>query len=122
MGGQAVIPRDDVRGVDRLKKLAGLQPLAVKEAMVKENRFKQAEAKGRDNDFVNQRLGEALGLGKMDDARAVIREAREKGLQFNMQSVKKAIGKIRGQRPSSPKRARQEVAQIDRIYGGALRD
>lgn len=122
MGGQAVIPRDDVRGVDRLKKLAGLQPLAVKEAMVKENRFKQAEAKARDNDFINQRLGEALGLGKTEDARAVIREAREKGLQFNMQSVKKAIGKIRGQRPSSPKRAREEVAQIDRIYGGALRD
>jgi hypothetical protein len=122
MGGQAVIPRDDVQGVDRLKKLFGFQPLRVKEAMVRENRFKQEEAKARDTNFINQRIGEAVGLGNFAEAFALRQEARDQGIKVNENSVKDYAKKIRGERPRIPKKAKGEVRRLEQIYGSALRD
>lgn len=116
MGGQAVIPRDEVQGIDRLKKLAGFQPLRVKEAMVKENRLKQAEAKAKDTDFINQRIGEAVGLGNLSEALALRQEARAKGIKVNENSVKDYANKIRGIRVKIPKKAKQEVMKVEDLY------
>lgn len=122
MGGQAVIPRDAVRGVDRLKKLAGFQPLRVKEAMVLENRKKQAANDGRSTGFYNQRIGEALGLGNLEEARALVQSAQQEGMKLNPNSIKEYSAKIQGRDGKIPKKARAQVRRIEEIYGNALRD
>jgi hypothetical protein len=122
MGGKAVIPRDEVQDVDRFKKLLGLQPLRVKEAMVMENRKKQAAAASRDNSFINQRIGEALGLGNLEEAQALREWAQQNGIKINKNSVNEYKDKIQGRDGKIPKKARGEVRRIEDIYGQAIRD
>jgi hypothetical protein len=122
LGGKAVIPRDEVRGVDRFKKLLGYQPLRVKEAMVLENRKKQAANTGRATGFYNQRVGEALGLGNVEEAQALIQQAQEEGVKLNTNSVKNYAAKIQGRDGTIPKKAKGEVRRLEQIYGSALRD
>jgi hypothetical protein len=122
MGGKAVIPRDEVQDVDRFKKLLGLQPLRVKESMVMENRKKQAAAASRDNSFINQRLGEALGLGNTEEAQALQEWAADNGIKINKNSVNEYKAKIQGRDGKIPKKARSEIRRIEDIYGDAVRD
>jgi hypothetical protein len=122
MGGKAVIPRDEVQGVDRMKKLLGLQPLRVKEAMVMENRKKQEAAAARDNSYINQRLGEALGLGNTEEAQALQEWAADNGIKINKNSVNEYKAKIQGRDGKIPKKARAKIRRIEDIYGQAGRD
>jgi len=117
MGGKAVIPREEVSGIDRIKKLLGYQPLAVKEAMVLENRKKQAASEAVDNDHINQRIGEAEGLGDYQTADALRQIAIEKGLRINKQSVRRYRDLIQGRDKKYPKAARELIAQLQETYG-----
>lgn len=122
LGGKAVIPRDEVQIVDRIKKLLGYQPLRVKEAMVLENRKKQATSEGRDDSFMNQRIGEALGINNMEEAQVLAQDATKKGIRLNPNSIKEYAVKIQGREGKIPKKARGEVRRIEDLYGNAIRD
>lgn len=89
LGGQPVIPRDQVTLGDVLRKLAGYQPLKVKEAMVLENMRKQGKYAAMDNDFINQRIGEAEGLGNYKLADQLRDEADRKGLKVDSKTVRR---------------------------------
>ena len=117
MGGKAVIPKDEVAGADRIKKLLGYQPLAVKEAMVLENRKKQAASQAVDNDHINQRIGEAEGLGDYKTADALRQMASEKGLRINKQSIRRYRDMIQGKDKKYPKAARALIDQLEETYG-----
>lgn len=122
LGGKAVIPRDEVTNIDRFKKLLGYQPLRVKEAMVLENRKKQAANTGRATGFYPQRIGEALALGNLEEARALAQQAQEEGVKLNSNSIKDYVAKAQGRDAKIPKKARGEVRRVEELYGNALRD
>jgi hypothetical protein len=116
MGGKAVVPKDEVSTADRIKKLLGYQPLAVKEAMVLENRKKQAASQSVDNGHINQRIGEAEGLGDFESADALRSMAYEKGLRINKASVKRYRDMIQGKDKKYPKAARALIQELEGTY------
>ena len=116
LGGQAVIPRDEVDFLDIVKKMAGFQPLKVKEAMVGENRRKQAEYRSKDNEFINQRIGEAEGLGDIGKAQELRAYARERGLRVNQTSVTEYRRKIQGKGMKIPRAIRSEIQKVEDLY------
>lgn len=116
LGGRAVIPRDEVDFVDIVKKMVGFQPLKVKEAMVGENRRKQAEYRSKDNEFINQRIGEAEGLGDIGKGQELRAYARERGLRVNQSSVSEYRRKIQGMGRKIPKAIRSEIRKVEDLY------
>jgi len=116
LGGDAVIPRDQVTMRDVLKKMAGYQPLAVKEGMAANTRERRAEAKAKDNEFFNQRIGEAEGLGDYATAVELRNEAARKGIRLDLNSIVRYSRSIQGEKRRPSRRAAEEVSKVRDLW------
>ena len=116
LGGDAIIPRDQVTMRDVLKKMAGYQPLAVKEGMAANTREKRAEAKAKDNQFFNQRIGEAEGLEDYATAAELRNEAASKGIRLDLNSIQRYRRAIRGEARRPSRRAAEEVSRVRDLW------
>jgi hypothetical protein len=101
---------------DVLKKMAGYQPLAVKEGMAANTRERRAEAKAKDNEFFNQRIGEAEGLGDYATAVELRNEAARKGIRLDLNSIVRYSRSIQGEKRRPSRRAAEEVSKVRDLW------
>lgn len=116
LGGDAIIPRDQVTMRDVLKKMAGYQPLAVSDGMAINTRERRAEAKAKDNQFFNQRIGEAEGLEDYATAAELRNEAASKGIRLDLNSIQRYRRAIRGEARRPSRRAAEEVSRVRDLW------
>lgn len=120
LGGQELISPNDVTIADAAKKALGFQPLAWKEAQALESMRRGAATSGRDNDYINQRLGAALAEGDEAKVRALKEEARQNDLKINQTQVNKyrraAQGKLNLAIESAPKDMKKRLRDMKQLF------
>ena len=118
--GQALIPQKDVTMRQVLARMAGWTPIEVRKEQTLNNIRKQAGYLAKDNDNINQRLGEAEALKKWDDVRELEAMARAKDIKINKSQVRKyrdaALGKKNLSVDSAPREIRQELKDWEKLF------
>lgn len=118
--GQALIPQKDVTMRQVLARMAGWTPIEVRKEQTLNNIRKQAAYLAKDNDNINQRLGEAEALKKWDDVRELEAMARAKDIKINKSQVRKyrdaALGKKNLSVDSAPREIRQELKDWEKLF------
>ena len=118
--GQALIPQKDVTMRQVLARMAGWTPIEVRKEQTLNNIRKQAAYLARDNENINQRLGEAEALKKWDMVRDLEAEARDKKLNVNRNQVRKyrdaALGKTNLSVDNAPREIRRELKDWERLF------
>lgn len=118
--GQALIPQKDVTMRQVLARMAGWTPIEVRKKQTLNNIRKQQGYLAKDNDNINQRLGEAEALKKWDDVRELEAMAKAKDIKINKSQVRKyrdaALGKKNLSVDSAPREIRQELKDWEKLF------
>lgn len=118
--GQAIIPQKDVTMRQVLVRMAGWTPLEVRKEQTLNNIRKQAAYLAKDNDNINQRLGEAEALKKWDTVKELESMARTKGIKINSAQVRKyreaALGNKNLSVDNAPREIRQELKDWEKLF------
>jgi multidrug resistance efflux pump len=118
--GDALIPKKDVTMRQILARMAGWTPLEVRKEQTLNNIRKQASYLAKDNDNINQRLGEAQALKKWDKVRELEAEARKEDIKINRTQVRKyrdaTLGRKNMTIDNAPKKIRREIQDWENLF------